>query len=121
MHGVPDDLNLEVFEGSVLDYISLCRYIMILFFESEAVLSIEGKWDLLDSSGELLDSWEPGSAPIHEHGPLLVHKCVGRTVQGSAIDAPRSFSLQFEGGLTLRVSDIPGYEAFHIEPGDIHV
>lgn len=127
MHGVPKDLDLKPFEGAILDYITLARYTMFLSFESAvgtetvASLLVEGPWELLGPAGELLDEGHPGFQALNEHGPLRIHACVGRGVCGSTVNAPESFSLHFDGGLSIRVSDHPGYEAFLIEPGGVCV
>lgn len=127
MHGVPKDLNLKPFEGTILDYVTLARYTMFLSFESAvgtetvATLLVEGPWDLLGPNGELLDQGHPGVQALNERGPLRIHACVGRRVCGYTVNAPESFSLHFEGGLSIRISDQPGYESFLIEPGGIGV
>lgn len=127
MHGVPADLDLTPFEGSVLDFITLARFTMYLSFETEAgvkpvaSLRVEGPWELLGPDGELLDQGHPGDHALNERGPLRIHMCVGRRVRGATVNAPESFTLHFEGGLSLRVSDSFGYESFHIEPGGVHV
>jgi len=121
MHGVPEDLNLGLFENSVLDHVTVARCSMHLVFESEAALSIEGPWELLGPGGEVLDSWYPGFTAASEMGPLHVHQCVGRRVCASTVDAPDSITLHFESGLSIRVRDTPGYESIHIEPGGIHI
>ncbi len=127
MHGVPADLDLGPFEGAVLDTITLARHTMHLSFESEvgpepvASLRVEGPWELLGPDSEVLDQGDPGAHALNEHGPLRIHMCVGLRVRGTTVNAPESFTLHFERGLSLRVSDSPGYESFHIEPGDVCV
>ena len=127
MNGVPQNLDLKPFHGTVLDYIIVARYLMALSFEPEAGhenvarLQIEGPWELLAEDGTVLDQGNFGSECINAHGPLRIHACVGRRVCGSTVDAPESISLQFEGGLSIRVFDTPGYHSFHIEPGAVSV
>lgn len=127
MHGVPNDLDLKPFEGAILDYVTLARHMMFLSFESAvgtktvASLQVEGPWELLGPNGEMLDQGHPGIQALNERGPLRIHAGVGRRVRGYTVNPPESFSLHFEGGLSVRVTDHPGYEAFLVEPGGVRV
>jgi hypothetical protein len=86
--------------------------------EPEAVISVEGDWELRDAAGQLLDRrMEPGERDV-----LRLHVLVGRTVVATRVHPPEFFSLRFDSGHTLHVFDSSReYESFQIEPGGIIV
>ena len=73
---------------------------------------------LEDESGRVIarDSPEAGN------GSARLLRLLGRRVVGSAVAAPESFALEFDGGMRLRVYDSSSEsESFSIQPGDIFV
>ena len=122
MYGVPRNIDLSSIQGSTLDHILVARHVICFGFESGTSLRVEGKWELTEPDGAVLDQSADLSKPVSERGPLRLHACVGQAVLVARPEPPKSIALEFEGGLTLRVfDDSKQYESFHIQPGDIHV
>lgn len=118
MYGVPSDLDLSRFEGATLGFVTLAKFQIAFHFDPHAVLTVEGKWCLLDSAGRVLDQ----STDSGERDAYRVHRCIGERVTAALAEPPESVALTFESGCTLRVTDSSReYESFHIEPGDIHI
>ena len=120
MYGVPSNLDLMPFQGASLDQIALGQYIIHFHFAAEhsPVIGVEGKWELADSAGRILDhQMEPGEREVYR-----LHVLLGRTVTAGEVHAPDSFTLHFEGGYTLRIyDDSRQYESFSIQPGNVYV
>ncbi len=118
MHGVPENLDLSDFVGCVLGQICLDQYQVELHFYPDGSFFVEGKWELTDGDGKIVDRWE-------EHATREVyrlHRCLGSAVMDYSIDAPKSLCLNFDNGLNLRIFDSSKEsESFNIQPGDIAV
>ena len=120
MYGVPADLNLTRFEGAYLEQIALGPYIVHFHFGADLspVISVEGRWELSDSSGRVVDR----QIELAEREAYRLHVLFERAVVATELHAPGWFELVFEGGYTLRIfDDSPQYESFHIQPGELHV
>ncbi len=118
MHGVPEDLDLSDFVGSVLSQICFDQYQIQLHFYPDGSISVEGKWELRASDGELIDQ----SMPHQERDALRIHRCLGLSVVGYGVDAPESLAFSFDNGDVLRLFDSSREsESFTIEPGEIVV
>jgi len=120
MHGVPANLDLSSFTAATL--IQLCigeHQIQFRFHPECNFISVEGKWELRDASGVLVDEAKNNNA---ERDAYRLHVILSKTVESSAVDPPRSFSLRFETGHVLTVfDDSRQYESFSIQPGNIFV
>ena len=135
MYGVPTNLDLSGFVGSRLHFIGLGEFQIQFAFQREQgaspgklthgfpprpgpYVSVEGRWDLSDSTGAVLD----GSCEHHKRESYRLHRLLGRSVTAWSVDPPRSFTLTFENGDVLRVcDDSRKFESFSIQPGDIFV
>ena len=118
MYGVPADLDLSRFKGAVLINLCLGEFQVDFRFHPKVSISVEGKWELRDSTGSLIDGMKPNA----QRDALYIHVLLGKRVAGFSLDAPRSFSLRFETGHVLTVFDESReYESFSIQPGDIFV
>ena len=124
MHGVPPDLDrhLEQFRGATLTEIGVGRHILQFRFDAvgrpRPVIGVEGDWQLLGPSGELLD----GHQDPTERDIYRVHAVLGATVVDFEVAAPESFTLRFSTGHQLRIFDRSRrYESFSIQPGDVFV
>jgi hypothetical protein len=127
MYGVPADLPLSMFENATL--IQICLGEVQLQFHFQSVdykwpgptgpeISVEGDWELHDSSGEIVDRDESNA----EREAYRLHRLLGKQVVGTEIDPPRSFALKFDDGHMLRIFDSSDqYESFSIQPGNIFV
>jgi hypothetical protein len=118
MYGVPADLELSRFKGAVLIQLCIGEFQVQFRFHPKGSISVEGKWELKDSTGTLVDGMKPNA----QRDALYIHVLLGKGVDGFSLDAPRSFSLRFETGHILTVFDESReYESFSIQPGDIFV
>ena len=119
MYGVPTDLDLSRFKDGVLIQLCLGEYQVQFHFHPSGSISAEGKWELRDAGGTLVDGVERGAS---RGEAIHVHRLLGKRVSGTSLEAPRSFSLIFEGGDVLTIyDDSREYESFAIQPGDIFV
>jgi len=116
MKGVPENLDLTPLLGTRLDYISLGLYQIGFAFAgepgtSDCVITVEGRWELRDTQGALLDrAMEHG-----ERNSYRIHRLLGRTLVDTRINPPESFTLIFDDGLTLSfIDDLGQYECCHI-------
>jgi hypothetical protein len=119
MYGVPANLNLRRFHGATLTQICLGEFQQQFhFIQPELSISVEGDWLVQSESGEVIDK----SAPNSERTAYRIHRLLGKKVTDHNLNAPTSFSLLFENGLSLFVFDNSDrYESFSIQPGDIFV
>jgi hypothetical protein len=119
MYGVPQDLDLSRFKAATLVQLGIGEYQIQFHFDPNAIISVEGKWELRDSAGTLLYAATDSNA---EREGYRVHIVLGKTVKDYSINPPYSFSLRFESGHELTVfDDSKQYESFSIQPGDIYV
>ena len=126
MYGVPRDLDLSRFVGATMIQICLGPAQVQFHLQAEGCvvnegllyIDVEGRWELQDRDGHVIDGVERGTQPdVHR-----VHRLLGRVVSGAEVNAPESFSLRFDQGDTLRIfDDSAEYESFSIQPGDIFV
>ena len=86
--------------------------------EGMLYIGVERRWELRDRSDRILDSAGPNS----DREAYRLHRLLGHAVEGTELDAPRSFALRFAGGEVLRIfDDSDRYESFSIQPGNIFV
>jgi hypothetical protein len=120
MYGIPADLPLHRFVGHGLNQIALGRFQAQLHFAGAGSISVEGRWELRDPSGELIDRWEENAT----RDCYRIHRLLDLLVAGFEIDAPASFTLVFEPSYRLTIfDDTEQYESFsvHIDGSDIYV
>jgi hypothetical protein len=119
MHGVPQNLNLERFRGSILTQICLGEFQQQFHFvEPSLSISVEGSWQVSNATGELIDR----SLENKSRDAYRIHRLLGRSVVGQVVNPPQSFTLRFDNGWSLTVfDDSREYESFSIQPGDIFV
>jgi hypothetical protein len=119
MHGVPADLDLSKFRAATLIQICIGENQIQFHFHPEGSISVEGHWELRDSTGVLVDESIDRNS---ERDALRAHVLLGKIVEGYSINAPDSFELQFDSGHSLAVfDDSKQYESFSIQPGVIYV
>jgi hypothetical protein len=118
MYGVPRDLSLQGLHGATLIQVAIGEFQIQFHFEPAVELAVEGRWELRDPSGRLVDHAEANAA----RDVYRVHQLLGRRVTASRVDAPDSIALVFDGGHTLTVFDSSReHESFTIQPGGIIV
>jgi hypothetical protein len=117
MYGVPTNLDLRPFEGDHLTQVCLGAYDMQFRFGAGGVISVEGRWELRNAAGTILDQAIKDPA---QRDCYRIHLLLMATVAGSRIDPPRSFTLVFDNGMTLTVfDDSEQYETCSIYPGGV--
>ena len=118
MYGVPADLSLERFVGATLIRIGLGQFQIQFQFHPDGEIAVEGRWELRDQAGRLVDQAEATG----EREAYRVHKLLGGKVMSASVDAPTSIALRFDSGHRLEIFDSSQkYESFTIQPGDIIV
>jgi hypothetical protein len=116
MHGVPSDLPLQSFVGSECSFIGLGQWQIQFHFigthgTDTGSISVEGNWEFRDASGDIIDRCQEPA----EREAYRVHKIIGIPVTHFVIDAPKSFAIYFECGLSLTVyDDSEQYESFSV-------
>ena len=119
MYGVPADLDLSKFKDTTLIQICIGVTQIQFHFEPEGIIYVEGRWELRDSTGALVDE---SAANYAKRDAMRVQVILGKIVQSYSISAPDSFALRFESGHSLAVfDDSKQYESFSIHPGNIFV
>jgi hypothetical protein len=118
MYGVPSDLDLRRFQGDSLIQIALGEWQIQFRFQSGTNISVEGHWELKNSSGVLMDKAMENA----KRENYKIHCLLGRTVLETMLEAPTSFTLVFDNGMSLTIfDDSEQYESFSIQPGNIFV
>jgi hypothetical protein len=111
MYGVPKDLPLDPFVGHELNQVALGRFQMQLRFSGCGSISIEGRWELRDPDGAIVDCWQDHAA----RDCYRIYRILDLSVSRFEIDAPASFTLVFEPSYRLTVfDDSPQYESFSV-------
>jgi len=117
-------LDLARFLGAELIQICIGEFQFQFHFHPTGSISVEGKWELRDSAGLLIDGAEL-SKPNESYSrreTFYVHVLLGKSVKSHSVHPPNSFSLRFDSGHTLIIfDDSSQYESFSIQPGDIFV
>jgi len=125
MYGVPADLDLTFLKDAELTQICLGQYQVQLHFHPIGSISVEGRWELFNSTGLLIDQSHEGNRQGDESNrrlPYQLHLLLGQRVTGFEVSAPDWFAISFAGGESLRVhDDSRDYESFSIQPGDIFI
>lgn len=123
MYGVPKDLPLQRFVGDSICQIALCLHGIHFNFNKAGQINVDGgKWQLLDSSGTIIDESIDDDVLPSKRQHYRVHVILDSEVTKFELDAPHSFSLLFSNGHTLKIyDDSPAYESFSIHPDGIYV
>ena len=121
MYGVPADLPVQRLVGRQVNQVCLGRFDVQFHCAGTGSIHVEGRWELRDTNGVLQDA----ARDHHQRAAYQIHRILDVPIHRTAVDAPRSFTLFFENGLTLTIfDDSPEHESFSVhlegEP-DIHV
>ena len=115
MYGLkPDDLrHLEHLRGEVVTQIAVGEF-QVLFAtgpKSNGGISIEGRCELLDAAGRVVDVWDRGQRSKQ----FQFFDLLGKTIRDVEIDSEKSFVVTFADGYNLRVVDNSDqYESFSV-------
>jgi hypothetical protein len=113
MHRVPADLPLQPFVGNALTQICVGEHQVQFHFQDAGFISVEGGWELANSTGHLLDR----SLEHREREAYRVHLLLGHAVSHFSVSPPQSFTLHFTSGHSLTVfDDSERYESFSVNP-----
>ena len=111
MYGVPADLPILAFVGHEANQICLGRFQVQVHFSGVGSIQMEGRWELRDATGALVDAREEHK----DKDSYRIHRIMDVPVVGVRVDPPRSFTLQFGNDLSLTVfDDSEQYESFAI-------
>ena len=113
MHGLnPTDIDaLRPLQGAEITQVCLGPYDIQFNFMPRGNVSVQGRCELLDSTGTILDVWQERTKP----GPCRFIELFESPVQEVVIDSPRSFVLRFANSLVLRIVDSSDqYESFSV-------
>jgi hypothetical protein len=114
MHGLkPSDIDaLRHLEGAEVTQVCLGPYDIQFNFDPRGNVSVQGRCELIDRAGVVLDIWEGRTKP----GPCRFTELFGSPVREVVIDSPRSFLLKFANSLVLRVLDTSDqHESFSVD------
>ena len=112
MYGVSKDLNIAYLHGATLIQVCLGEYQLQFHFHPQGAISVEGRWELRDAVGGLLDRSYGGE----ERPPYQLHRLLGQKVVGTQVSAPESCAVEFEKGEVLRFfDDSQQFESFQID------
>jgi hypothetical protein len=126
MYGVPEQLDLTPFIGTTLDYIGVGKFQINFVFsgnpwkETDRTIAAEGYWEMRDSQSVVIDK----ATENDDRDAYRIHRLLSRTVTGTKVNPPESFTLTFDNGWTLTfVDDSSHYETCHVSVGDqeIHI
>jgi hypothetical protein len=115
MHGLkPEDLrHLEHLLGEDVIQIAVGEF-QIHFAtgpKSNGGISVEGRCDLLDATGHVVDVWDRGKRTQQ----FRFFDLLGKTIREVEIDSDKSFVVTFADGCKLRVVDTSDrYESFSV-------
>ena len=112
MYGVSEGLPFASFVGETCNMIGLGQFqLQFHFSDGRKSIMVEAKWELRDVTGEIIDR----AMPHNERAVYRLHPVIEQRVRGFTINAPLSFTLQFENGHALTIyDDEERYECFSI-------
>jgi hypothetical protein len=106
MYGVPNESQLRRLIGQEFNFIGLGRFQIQFHISSLVAIYAEGRWELHDASGTLVDSEQAHA----ERDAFRIHRIIDIPITRFSITAPRSFTLFFESGHALTLYDEPHAE-----------
>ena len=113
MYGVPPDLALDVLHGAEIVQLCVGEHQIILNFHPSGYISMEGHWELRDSSEHILDSAQEHS----QRDSYRLHVILNRPITAHILNPPDSFALIFDTGHKLTIYD----SSEHYESCAIHL
>jgi hypothetical protein len=118
MYGLkPTDIDrLSQLRGKEITQICIGPHDLQFNFHPKGNVSVWGRCELLNATGDVLDAWEDDT----HSGVFRFPEILKVSVSEVAIDSPKSFVLKFANGLGLRLVDnSEQYESFSV--GDLYV
>lgn len=116
MYGVPADLDLSAYLNTTCIQVSLGEFQIQLHFHPDATIAIEGRWELRDEHGQVVDQ----SVNNDDRDTCRLHRLLGQTIIDSNIAAPASFSLTFSNRYVFEIyDDSQQYESCQLSPSGV--
>jgi hypothetical protein len=119
MYGLkPDDLTYVKQQLHRAEVIQVCvgKHDLQFHFHPQGDVSVQGRCELIDSTGQTVDVWEDGSRSAE----FKFLDLLGHSVGAMEIEKPKSLKLVFDHGYALRIIDSSEqYESFSV--GDLFV
>ena len=116
MYGVPADLDLSHYLNATCVQIAMGEFQIQLHFQPVATIAIEGRWELREAAGDVVDQ----TVPNDSRDSYRLHLLLAQQVVDCNVVAPTSFSLTFNSGHTLEVFDDSNqYESCHLSPSGV--
>src|SRR3954451_21509823 len=94
MYGVPTELPVNAFVGREFNQICLGRFQIQFHASGTGSISVEGRWELRDPSGTLVDAEQAHA----DRQSYRLHHIIDVPILRASVDPPRSFSIFFENG-----------------------
>lgn len=82
MYGVPADLPIQAFVGHEANQICLGRFQVQLHFSGVGSIQMEGRWELRDAGGDLVDASEEHK----DRDRYRIHRIIDVPVAGAKVD-----------------------------------
>jgi hypothetical protein len=114
MYGLkPEDItHLQTLEGKEITLVSVGQYDLHFNFHPDGAVSIEGRCEMLDQHGSLIDVWDRGQ----RSETFRFFDLLGQSVIKVEIDSPKSFTALLNNQRKLRVIDNSNhYESFSFD------
>ena len=123
MYGVSKNLPLQRFIGDSICQIALALHSVHFKFNQAGSINVDGgKWQIHDSSDEIVDESIDDEALPSSRQHYRIHVILDSDVTKIEFDAPLSFSLVFASGFRLTIYDnSTQFESFSIQPDNIFV
>jgi hypothetical protein len=118
MHGLkPTDIDaLMPLRKAEITQICVGRNDIQFNFHPRGNVSVQGRCELINSTGQVVEVWEEST----RSGMFRFPELLMTRVMDVVIDSPKSFLLSFENGMALRVVDnSEQYESFSV--GSLYV
>ena len=116
MYGVPADLDLTHYANATCIQVTLGECQIQLHFHPTGTIAIDGRWELRDAQGRILDQ----TTAINTRDVCRLHLLLGHSVVGTHVTAPTSFALTFNTGLVFGVfDDSEQYESCQLSPSGV--
>lgn len=106
-------LNIDHFIGDELIGVTIFSYTISLKFESNNIITILGKWSLVDQNNSTIDS---GDAEKH-NSSIKIHQLLQGKIKDYSIIKPEELRIKFSNGLSLVLyDDSDQYESCSFSP-----
>ena len=117
MYGVPKNLPLQRFVGDSICQIAFGLHEIQFHFNRAGTISVEGEWQIYDSSGKIVDESIDENALPSSRLDYKFHVILEGEVTKFELNVPDSFTLIFSSGYRLKIFNHENYTV-SIHPGN---